>query len=279
MPRARPLARRNLVAVASLAACCVATASCAEGNAEPGRPVLSVFAASSLTEVFQEVEEEFEARHPEWDAVLAFAGSQVLRVQIEQGAQADVFASADAGHLKALRQAGLADDARHFAGNELAVIVPPDNPAGIETFADLPRAERLVLGTAAVPAGAYARAALARADARLGPGFAPAVLARVVSEESNARLLRAKVALGEADAAIVYRTDAQAGKMRTVTVPEFAAVRAEYGIARVAGSQPGTPADEAARAWVAFLLSPKGQAILSRWGFLPANPATRPKIP
>jgi len=274
-----PRLRRGPVATVALAAGCGLNVGCAEESTESGRPVLSVFAASSLTEVFQEVEEEFEARHPEWNAVLAFAGSQILRFQIEHGAQADLFASADTGHLQALRRAGLAGDAQRFAENELAVIVPPDNPAQIEVFSDLLRAERLVLGTAAVPVGAYARAALAKADEHLGSGFAAAVLARVVSEESNARLLRAKVALGEADAAIVYRTDALAGQMRTVAVPKFAAVRTEYGIARLAGNRPGPPAHEAADAWVAFLLSPDGQAVLARRGFLPGTPAIRPNSP
>ena len=252
------------------------------GDGAPGsvgeRRALTVFAASSLTEAFREIAPRFEARRSDVDVVLVFAGSQVLRLQIEQGAEFQVFASADLAHVRALADAGLATTPRVFAANDLAVIVPPDNPARIESFGDLPRAERLVLGTAAVPVGAYARVALTRATAHYGAAFEAKVLERVVSHESNTRLVRTKVELGEADAAIVYRTDAVAAgasdagtRVRAVPVPPSLGVRVEYAIAVAAGTADRSDAE----AWVEFVLSPEGQGVLSRRGF--AGPGLSPR--
>lgn len=235
---------------------------CAESGAE--RRPLRVFAASSLTEAFQEMAEAFEAANPGIDVVPVFAGSQVLRLQIQQGARADVFASADQRHLAALARAGLVTGSRVFAGNELVVIVPCDNPAAITAFADLRRARRLVIGTEHVPAGAYARAALKRAAKRHGADFEAAVLGRVASEESNVRLARAKVELGVADAAIVYRTDAVPGRVRVIPLPQDVNVRADY----LMGTVTGTANPAGAELWLDFTASPAGQAILTRRGFL-----------
>lgn len=234
-------------------------------SAAPDRQALRVFAASSLTEAFSDMAGAFEATHPETEVVLVFAGSQVLRLQIEQGAPADVFASADPRHMESLAREGLVIGQRVLAENELVVIVPRGNPARIEAFADLVRAERLVIGTPYVPVGAYAREALRRAGANGGlPGFEAEVLGRVVSEESNVRLVRAKVELGEADAAIVYRTDAAAGRVQTVRVPPRANVRARYVIGMVAGAENAAGAER----WAGFVASPEGRRILSRHGFL-----------
>lgn len=234
------------------------------GEDQTARSPLRVFAASSLTEAFQEMADAFEAVYPRIDVVPVFAGSQVLRLQIEQGARADVFASADQRHLEALARAGLVTESRVFAGNELVVIVPRDNPAAIAAFADLPRATRLVIGTEHVPAGAYARAALKRAATRHGTDFEAAVLGSVASEESNVRLARAKVELGVADAAIVYRTDAVPGRVRVIPLPHEVNVRADYLMGTVAGT--ANPAG--AELWLDFAASPAGQDILTRRGFL-----------
>ncbi len=235
------------------------------GSAEPERRLLRVFAASSLTEAFGDMAGAFETSHPDTEVVLAFAGSQVLRLQIEQGAPADVFASADPRHMESLVREGLVTGQRVLAENELVVIVPQHNPSRIEAFADLARAERLVIGTPHVPVGAYAREALRRAGAAGGlPGFESEVLGRVVSEESNVRLVRAKVELGEADAAIVYRTDAAPGRVQTVRVPPGANVRARYLIGVVAGAENAAGGER----WAGFVASPEGRRILSRHGFL-----------
>jgi len=257
---------RSGVRAAAAACLCLPTAASIAGCDDTGaeRRPLHVFAASSLTDAFREMETAFEAEYPDVDVGLVFAGSQVLRLQIEQGARADVFASADRRHLETLARAGLLSGYRQFAGNELALIVPPDNPAAIESFADLPRARRLVIGTEHVPVGAYTRVALRRAGDRLGAEFESRVLGRVVSKESNARLVRAKVELGVADAAIVYRTDVAPGRMRAIPVPGEANVRAKYLMGAVAGA--ANP--EGAAHWLGFVASPAGQEILARRGFV-----------
>ena len=253
-------ASRRIRRWAALAAALIA--GC--GGGEPEREVLRVFAASSLTEAFQELAGAFETAYPGIDVVPVFAGSQVLRLQIEQGARADVFASADQSHLDALVRAGLVTGGRVFAGNELVVIVPRDNPAAITDFAELPRARRLVIGTEHVPAGRYARMALKRAAGRHGADFEATVLASVASEESNVRLARAKVELGAADAAIVYRTDAVPGRVRVIPLPDGVNVRADY----LMGALTAAANPEGAELWIDFAASPAGQDIMTRRGFL-----------
>ena len=222
-----------------------------------------VFAASSLREAMTELEHAFEREHPEIDLRPSFAGSQVLRLQLEHGARAQVFASANADHLRALADAELVAPGEPFARNTLALITPLDNPAQIESFADLPRAERLVIGAAEVPIGAYTDALFDR----LEPGLAKQLRARVVSRESNVRLVRAKVELGEADAAIVYQTDAAAStRVRTIPLPSALSPEALYLIAPVRGA---SHSHEAAT-FVAFVRGPQGQAILASHGFMGA---------
>ncbi len=207
---------------------------------------LVVFAASSLTDAFEELEREFEREH-DVDVRLVFAGSQTLRLQIEQGAHTDVIATANQTHLEALHQAGLVDQPRPFAHNELVLIVPRDS--SIEEFANLIDAERVVIGTRAVPVGAYARDVIARSELDI----------RIASEESNARLVRAKVELGEADAALVYRTDVN-DAVRAIDIPPAVNAHAAYGVARTS---------ERGAAWIEHLLSDEGQTILRRHGFAP----------
>jgi molybdate transport system substrate-binding protein len=247
--------------LAALAAC--AAAPDAEGTGE-----VRVFAASSLQEAFTGVAKAFETEHPALRVRLSFAGSQTLRVQIENGAATDVFASADSVHVTALRDEGLVRDVRVFAHNELVIVTPLDDPAGIGSLEDLVRARRLVVGTESVPIGRYTREMLRRAAAELSPAadgerFDHRVLARVVSEEANARLVRAKVELGEADAAVVYRTDARSDHVRVVQIPADVNVRADYWVALV----PGGGRDEAAERFVGFLTSERGRAILEEHGF------------
>jgi molybdate transport system substrate-binding protein len=239
-------------------------AACGSPGQASERIPLSVFAASSLTESFGQLEREFERTHPSIDVQLTLAGSQILRLQLEQGATADVLASANEAHMRALAEAGLVTPSQPFAGNELVVIVPPTNPAGIRSLADLPRASRIVIGTDTVPVGAYTRELLERASERLGAGFAAQVRSRVVSEESNVRLVRAKVELGEADAAIVYRTDAAASdRVAMVPIPELD-VRARYPIASVTGSSHVAEGE----AFIEHVLSEDGRRTLTEHGFV-----------
>jgi len=226
---------------------------------------LTVFAASSLRDAFQDLGRSFEQQHPGTSISFNFAGSQELRTQVEHGARADVFASADPRTLRALAGAGLALEAQVFARNEPVIVVPAGNPAGIHSLADLPRARRLVVGAPEVPIGEYTVRILEAASRRYGPAFGAAVESRVASRELNVRQVLAKVALGEADAAIVYRTDALAsrGAVEVISIPPELNVVAEYPIAVLRGA----PQAGLARAFVELVLSSAGQAVLARHGF------------
>jgi molybdate transport system substrate-binding protein len=227
---------------------------------------LVVFAASSLRDAFQELGRQFEAAHPAAKVVFNFAGSQELRTQLEHGADADVLASADQAQMHALESSGLVSGARIFARNEPVLVVPSGNPARIRSLRDLAQAERIVLGAPEVPIGAYTRRILDAASRLYGAGFRRSVEARVVSRELNVRQVLAKVRLGEADAAIVYRTDAlaAAGSVSAITIPPELNAIAEYPLAALRSSRDAPLAG----AFVNFVLSPAGHAVLSRFGFL-----------
>jgi|DewCreStandDraft_5_1066085.scaffolds.fasta_scaffold00469_13 molybdate transport system substrate-binding protein len=243
---------------------------------------VTVFAAASLTDVFTEIGTALERANPGTKIVFNFAGSPALRTQLEQGARADVFASADEPTMDAVdRQGLLAGPPRLFALNRLVVIVPAQNPGAIERLQDLARPGlKLVLARSDVPVGAYARQALARMsqDPAFGTTFAERVLANVVSEEPNVRQVVTKVQLGEADAGIVYATDASAGvreAVRSIPLPDQFNVIARYPIAVVKNA----PNEPGARAFVDYVLSPAGQAILAKHGFLPPTSAASGTIP
>lgn len=220
-----------------------------------GAEELTVFAASSLREAFSDLAQLFEQQHEGTRVALQFAGSQELRVQIDNGAAADVFASADEKQMTLL--GALATRPQTFAHNQPVLIVPRDNPAGLRVFKDLPRARRIVLGATEVPIGAYSDRILAAAHLDLG--------GRVVSRELNVRQVLAKVELGEADAAIVYRTDTARSDVRVIPIPPELNVTALYPVAVLAHSRHPALAAQ----FVALLRSPAGVATLARFGFTP----------
>src|SRR5436190_6296466 len=245
-------------------ACALALAA----RAEPGRE-LTVFAASSLREAFAALGRQFEQSHVGTRVVFNLAGSQELRTQIENGAPADVFASADRKHMQALVDAGSASGPKVFARNEPVLVVPRGNPAGIGSLRDLPKARRIVVGVPEVPIGAYTLRILDAASKQYGTDFGAKVEAAVVSRELNVRQVLAKVALGEADVAVVYRTDAATAKqgVEVIVIPDDVNVVAEYPIAVLAPTrQPAL-----AREFVGWVLSRPGQEVLSRFGFLPGT--------
>lgn len=257
--------RRPWVYARATLACLALASAISCGVTEDARSTpLHVYAASSLIEAFQDLEAPFEASHPGVDLRLTFAGSQVLRLQIEQGAPAHVFASANALHAEALVDGGLASDPVTFATGEIVLIVPLDNPAAIERFEELPNAQRLVLAMAGVPAGSYADELLARAAEAYGETFRAAVQQAIVSREPNVRLVRAKVELGAADAALVYRTDALATeRVRVIEVPEAFRQRAPYLVALVGEGR----ASSAAQSFVTYLRGLEGRLALQERGF------------
>lgn len=232
-----------------------------------------VFAAASLREAFEALVPAFEKAHPSANLRLNLAGSQELRTQIEQGAQADVFASADAKNMTTLQQQRLVKPSVTFARNEPVIVVARGNPVGIRALTDLPKTKRLVIGAPEVPIGAYTVKIFDAAAKKYGADLRTKLEASVVSRELNVRQVLAKVTLGEADAGIVYRTDAQAAKdkVEVIAIPAELNVQAEYPIAAVSASkQPAL-----AQAWVELVLSAAGQQRLTSAGFLPAGPATK----
>jgi molybdate transport system substrate-binding protein len=232
-----------------------------------------VFAAASLARSFGELAGDFERSHPGLKVELNLAGSQQLAFQIEQGASADVFASADEAWMSYLKDRSLlASEAQVFARNRLTVIVPRTNPARIARLQDLARpGVKVVIGAEAVPVGRYSREMLGRLARQPGfdPSFARRVLARVVSEEESVNAVVGKVQLGEADAGICYRSDISGPVSRFVRafeIPDSANVVATYPIARVAGGREPDAAGE----FIAYVLSADGQRVLGRRGLIPA---------
>lgn len=229
---------------------------------------LRVFAASSLREGFEALGREFE-REPQGRAegrvrvAFNFAGTQELRTQLEHGALADAFAAADERHMAAVREASLVDEPQVFARNEPVIVLGRGTPR-VQGLADLPALDRIVVGANEVPIGRYTAAIVERASEHLGSDFPERFAAKVVSRELNVKQVLAKVVLGEAEAGIVYRTDARASEgVRVVPIaPEYNVV-ASYPVAVTRH----TAHPELARAWVNFVLSPRGQALLESFGF------------
>ncbi|HEY8926415.1 MAG TPA: molybdate ABC transporter substrate-binding protein [Polyangia bacterium] len=228
---------------------------------------LLVFEAASLKDAFSKLAHRFEKDHPGVRVVPNAAGTQELRAQVEHGAAADVFASADHKHMDALAAEGLVVAPGVFTCNEPVVIVRKGMSPAIRSWADLPRAERIVVGTPEVPIGAYTLQILQKATRTQGADFPRRVQAKVASRELNVRQILAKVALGEADAGIVYRSDAAsaAGKVQVVTIPPESNVSAEYPIAVMKKA----PSPALARQWVDLVKSPVGAQILGESGFIP----------
>lgn len=264
----RPRALTLLLPFVALVLACGTSARQASRTPAPER--LTVYAAQSLAESFTAIARAFEAEHPGVRVELNLGGSSALATQIEEGAPADVFASADAPQMQRVVVRGLASEPRVFARNSLVVAVPADNPAGIEEVRDLAQAGvQLVLAADDVPIGRYARQVLAGVAQQAGdPEFERRVLANTISRESNVRAALAKVEIGEVDASIVYRTDvATTRAVRVVEIDPTVNVRAEYPIAALRDAR--NP--ERARDFVEYVVGPQGRRILHDAGFEPPS--------
>lgn len=233
---------------------------------------LTVFAAASLNDAFREIGKSYEKAHPGTVVQFNFNGSQILSTQLQAGAPADVFASANAEEMGHLIDAGLVgkDTSRVFVHNRLVVIMPPNNPAGVASLADLTRPGlKLVLAAEDVPAGKYARQALKNLDAANGANYDSEVLANLVSNETDVRQVVTKISLGEADAGIAYRSDIVAApSLKTIPIPDEFNVTADYPIAPILKSTH----PQLAAAFIQYVLSADGQATLQKWGFIPIKP-------
>jgi len=219
---------------------------------------LTVLAAASLTESFNDEKTALATTHPGLRLTYSFAGTSALVQQIQQGAPADVFASADQKNMQTLVTAGLVEAPKTFARNKLEIAVAPGNPKHITGLADLAQAGlRVVLVAPNVPAGTYSQQALTTAGVTVKPK----------SQELDVKSALAKVTAGEADATIVYVTDvkASAGKADGVDIPDNQNVTAVYPIAVVKASTH----HDAAAAYVDEIVSGTGQKALADRGFLP----------
>ena len=246
----------SLVTVAFLAACGSSGTPSASLSG-----TASVFAAASLTDSFKALGTAFQTAHPGTTVQFNFAGSPTLVTQIEQGAAADVFASADTTNMDKLKTDGFtADSSQVFAHNKLEIVVAAGNPKGITGLADLAK-PGLIYITAAptVPAGKYALQILDKAGVKVTPK----------SLETDVKSVVSKIVLGEADAGIVYVTDVRAAGSKVTGVPiqDSVNVIATYPIVAVKGSKNSSLAN----AFIAYVLSADGQVTLQSFGFLPAS--------
>ncbi len=230
---------------------------------------LTIFAASSLTDVFDALADAFDDAHPDVSITFNYQSSSSLATQINELAPADIFASANDAQMKVVTDAGNAENPVTFATNSPVIVVPAGDHK-VTKLDDLASdGIRLVLAEEDVPVGKYARDILTNAStaAGLGTDFSARALANLQSNEANVRAVLTKVQLGEADAGIVYATDAATAPddVDVVEIPAEYNVVASYPIAVV--NETGNP--DAAAAWVGFVLSDEGQAILASFGFGP----------
>lgn len=247
--------------VAAVAFAALAVASCGT-QAEPGpstdglSATVDVFAAASLTGTFEQIAGDFETAHPRVRVNLNVGASSSLAQQVVAGAPADVFAAASPAAMAVVTDAGRASGPRVFARNRISIVVPADNPGHVTGLADFAREElKIALCAPEVPCGAAARRVLELSGTRAKPD----------TLEQDVKAALSKVRLGEADAALVYRTDVLAAgpEVRGIAVPEAdqAVSDDELVVLRDA------PDAEAAAAFVAYVLSPRGQQVLSDAGF------------
>jgi molybdate transport system substrate-binding protein len=275
-------ARALVVLVASVA---ILVAACSSGGASPSSPPateaasiappalpadLTIYGAASLAKVLDEVKVAYEAAVPGSTLTLSTDSSAALETQIEQGAPADVFLSADTTNPQKLVDGGFADgEPIVFAGNKLTVITPTANPGGLTTPFDLGKdGIRVIAAGDEVPITTYATQLVENLAAApdAPPDFAVAYAANIASKEDNVAAVRTKVELGEGDGAIVYVTDAAASDdVATIAVADGLNVPASYAGVVVNAS----PNLDAARAFLHWFAGPEGQAILGGFGFLP----------
>jgi len=230
---------------------------------------LTVFAAASLTDAFQEIAEDFEVANPGVTVELSFAGSSDLATQLVEGAPADVFASANNRQMQVVRDGDRITGApQTFAKNRLVLVVPSDNPANIGSLRDLAnQGILLVVAAEGVPVRDYTNTMLDKLAAVYGEDFRNAVIGNIVSEEENVRQVAAKVALGEADAGVVYVSDVTpdiSDEVIALPIPDTYNTLATYPIGVISDS----PQSELAQAFIDYVLSDAGQDTLVAWNLI-----------
>jgi molybdate transport system substrate-binding protein len=236
-----------------------------------GGETLTILAASSLTDAFGELAKTFEKQNPGTEVRTSFGGSSDMLAQIQQGAPADVFASADQENMNsAVKDDLVVGKPEIFVKNREVVMVPRDNPANIESLRDLAKPDiKLVLAENEVPAAEYAKEILHKACARYGEGFENDVLSNVVSREVDVRASVNRVAVGDADATFGYASDHTPeirDRVKIIRIPPDLNIVATYPVAALKDAK----SPELAKKWVDLVTSEEGQRVLKEWGFEPA---------
>ncbi len=232
---------------------------------------VTVLAASSLTDAFGELAKTFEKQNPGTKVKTNFGASSDLLAQLQQGASADVFASADTEKIDTAKKDGLVSGKPQvFVKNREVVMVPKDNPANIKSFQDLDKSGiKLVLAQKDVPAAEYAKEILDKANSEYGGGFEKDVLSNLVSRESDVRASVNRVVVGDADATFGYASDYTPDirdKVKVIPIPKGLNIIATYPIVTLKDSK----SPDLAKKWVDLVVSKKGQSVLKKWGFEPA---------
>lgn len=248
------------------------TVAAANTSARAGTHELTVYAAASLKDASTTLGKTFEQSHPDVSVKFNLAGTQTIRSQVENGASADLFLSAGTAHMKALKGEGYMNNTSvtNFTVNYLTVALPANNPGTINTLQDLAiPGKKIVMGMPDVPVGTATRALLGKLtnDTAYGQGYQDKVFKNVISYETEVTGIVSKVMLGEADAGFVYTsslTGDQASQMKFVTIPDKYNDKTVYQ----AGVLQNSTRPDDAGAFVTFLLSSDGQAILKQYGFV-----------
>jgi molybdate transport system substrate-binding protein len=241
-------------------------------NSATQKVSLKVFAAASLTESFNQIKTQYQNAHPNVTITYNFAGSQALEQQLASGAPADVFASADTKNMQKASQAGLVNSSQVFARNKVVVILPISNPGKITTLHDLSnKGVKIDIADPSVPVGEYTVEVLNKMKqaSEYGASYVSSVQSNVISREDNDKAIVTKVELGDADAGFVYESDLTAAalkKVKVIDIPDTYNVIATYPIATVKNSANA----QAASAFVQYILSSDGQAVLQQYHFLAA---------
>lgn len=248
---------RPLAVAVTAAALVAGLTGCGSSGSGSGTTTVTVFAAASLNKVFGDLGKTFEAAHPGTKVAFSFAGSSDLAAQLNQGAPADVFASADTANMdKVVKSGRITEHPQNFATNVLTIVTPPGNPKHVTTLQDLAEPGlRLVVCAPQVPCGSATKKVTTASHVAITP----------VSEESEVTDVLAKVTSGDADAGLVYVTDAAGAgnKVSTVAFPESSGAVNTYPIAAVADSKHA----ELAHQFESLITGPEGRAALGKAGF------------
>lgn len=233
---------------------------------EASKQEIAVFAASSLTESLEEIIKLFEEKNEKVKVKMNLDSTSRLKIQIEQGVEADIFLSANKKHYDDLKAGGYISKGEVLLNNSMVMIVPKDNPAQIEVVQDVQNKCKLVLAQKEVPAGDYARKIIHSMSVKLGIQFEKNVLNNIVSEENNVKQVVNKVVIGEADAAFVYSSDVTLSvkdKVKVINIAPEYNVKAEYWMGQLKKEN----GNEYAQKFYDFLISGEGQKIFNKYGF------------